>query len=93
MGEMADGITRVLGSEEENAMDEDIGCDCSYVNLFQDYNVSRQLTPEKSSFRGRLVIEPVLISKTTSFPASDPTATSFPSVHNAVMLSSSSYTN
>lgn len=31
---MADGITRVLGSEEENAMDEDIGYGSSYVNFF-----------------------------------------------------------
>lgn len=46
MGEMIDGITRVLGSEEENAMDEDIGYGCSYVNFFQDYNVAGNLLPK-----------------------------------------------
>lgn len=34
VGETADGITRMLGSEEENAMDEHIGYGSSYVNFF-----------------------------------------------------------
>lgn len=91
MGVVEDGTMRVLGSDGENVMDEDIGYGCSYVSFFRT-TYSRRLTPEKSSFRGRLTIEPVFISKTTSSPASDPTARRFPSVHSALTLLLGPYT-
>lgn len=37
VGVVEDGITRVLGSDGENVMDEDIGYGSSYVSFFQDY--------------------------------------------------------